>query len=321
MSRVLVTGGTGFIGAALTKRLVREGHRVRVLDDNSRGAERRLEEAIGDVELTVADVRDATAVDKALKGVDAVHHLAYVNGTEDFYKFPDRVLEIAVKGMMNVLDGCIRHQVPELFLASTAEVYQDPPRIPTDEDVPLVVPDVHNPRFSYGGGKIVSELLAVSYGSKHFRRVCIYRPHNVYGPDMGSKHVIPQFIQRLSALAARQPEGRLKFPIQGNGSETRSFCYIDDFIDGVMVVQGKGAHLGIYHIGTMEEVAIRQVAELIAAGVSREIEVVPGELQPGSVARRCPNIGRIAQIGYQPRVPLRAGLQKTLDWYWRRAAT
>src|SRR5688572_19609162 len=264
MSKILITGGTGFIGAALTKRLLREGKQVRVLDDNSRGAERRLEDVIDDVEVMVADVRDPAAVDKALKGVDSVHHLAYVNGTEDFYKFPDRVLEIAVKGMMNVLDGCIKHQVRELFLASTAEVYQDPPRIPTDEAVPLVVPDVHNPRFSYGGGKIVSELLAMSYGPKYFQRVCIYRPHNVYGPDMGWKHVIPQFIQRLSALSARQPEGTLQFPIQGDGSETRSFCYIDDFVEGVIAVQSKGAHLGIYHIGTMEEVTIRRLAQLVA---------------------------------------------------------
>ena len=88
----------------------------------------------------------SAAVEKALQGIDVVHHLAYVNGTANFYKMPERVLEIAVKGIINVLDGCLRCQVGELYLASSSEVYQQPPRIPTDENVPLIIPDVMNPR-------------------------------------------------------------------------------------------------------------------------------------------------------------------------------
>ena len=318
----LVTGGTGFIGSALVARLVRDGHRVRVLDNNSRGAARRLSAAgvLDDVEMIVGDVRDADVVADAVKGVDAVHHLAYVNGTENFYNHPDLVLEIGVKGMLNVLDGCLAHGVGTLFLASTSEAYQTPPRIPTDEAVPLVVPDVMNPRYSYGGGKIISELLTINYGRKRLEHVGIYRPHNVYGPDMGWEHVLPQFVMRLKTLADQKPGGTIEFPIQGSGKETRSFCYIDDFIDGVITVQDRGEHLGIYHIGTLEEVDMADLARRTARAVGREIDVKPGELTAGSTLRRCPDIAKLGALGYAPKISLDQGLSHLVDWYWNNMA-
>jgi nucleoside-diphosphate-sugar epimerase len=313
----LVTGGTGFIGSALVTRLVRDGHRVRVLDNNSRGAERRLASVINEVEMITGDVRDSDTVKKAIRGVDAVHHLAYVNGTENFYTIPEIVLEVGVKGMINVIDGCLAASVGTLFLASSSEVYQTPPRVPTDETVHLVVPDLFNPRCSYGGGKIISELLAVNYGRKHFERVAIYRPHNVYGPDMGFEHVLPQFTLRLRALANEQPQGRIRFPIQGSGTETRSFCHIDDFVDGVIILQERGEHLSIYHIGTLEEVTIADVAARVARCMGREIDIVAGPLTQGSTSRRCPDISKLSRLGYVPRVTLDKGLRGLVDWYWR----
>src|SRR5471032_454707 len=236
----LVTGGTGFIGAALVLRLLKNGNKVRILDNNSRGAVRRLGSASADVELLVGDIRDKDFVSHAVCGVDAVHHLAFVNGTENFYKHPDLVLEVVAKGMIHVVDACIEHHVPELIVASSSEVYQTPPHTPTDESAPLVVPDLMNPRCSYGGGKLFSELYAIHVASAHLGRVVIYRPHNVYGSDMGWEHVIPQFAMRMRKLANESPGGEIIFPIQGSGQETRSFCYIDDFIDGLILVQDHG---------------------------------------------------------------------------------
>ena len=193
MSSILVTGGSGFIGSALVKALVRDGHSVRVLDDNSRGAPRSLREVEGDIEFIGGDIRDAAAVARAVHGMDEVHHLAFVNGTEFFYSAPELVLDVGVKGMINVIDACRSEGVGSLVLASSSEVYQTPPHVPTDEHAPLIVPDPTNPRYSYGGGKIISELMALNYGRKYFERVLIFRPHNVYGPDMGWEHVVPQF--------------------------------------------------------------------------------------------------------------------------------
>ena len=198
----LVTGGTGFIGAALVRALVSRGDRVRSLDNGSRGAVHRLGDSVSKVELVNGDIRDAAAVTGAMQGTERVVHLAYVNGTEHFYKRPELVLDVAVKGIVNVIDACISSGVQELVLASSSEVYQSPPQVPTDETAPLSVPDPHNPRYSYGGGKIISELMALNYGRRHIPRVLVFRPHNVYGPDMGEEHVIPQFVARMKSFVS-----------------------------------------------------------------------------------------------------------------------
>ena len=317
MSRILVTGGSGFIGSGLVKALVRGGHRVRVLDDNSRGSPRRLSDVTEDIEFIPGDIRDPAAVMKAVQGMDEVHHLAFINGTEFFYTQPDLVLDVGVRGMVNVIDACRKYGVGSLILASSSEVYQTPPNIPTDESAPLTIPDPLNPRYSYGGGKLISELMAINFGRKYFERVLIFRPHNVYGPDMGWEHVIPQLALRLDVAARQQLTGIIRFEIQGSGQETRSFCFIDDLVAGVLVMRDKGEHLGIYHVGTMEEVSIGDLARRVAAQAGRDIDLVAGKPAPGGTARRCPDISKLGRLGYKPRVTLSDGLKPTLDWYWR----
>lgn len=313
--RVLVTGGTGFIGSALCRALVKAGARVRSFDNDSRGARRRIGDIAGELELVEGDIRDAGAVAAAIRGIDCVCHLAYINGTEFFYSKPELVLEVAVKGMMNVLDGCMAHGVRDLVLASSSEVYQTPAAVPTDETAPLVVPDPLNPRYSYGGGKIICELLALNYGRKHFDRVVIFRPHNAYGPDMGFEHVIPQLTRRLIGEIAKTPSGPVELSIQGSGTETRAFVFIDDLIDGVMRVIERGEQLGIYHVGTDEEITIRHLAERIGAALGRVVKIVPGALQAGGTPRRCPDISRLRALGYAPKTPLDRGLARTVEWY------
>jgi nucleoside-diphosphate-sugar epimerase len=314
--RVLVTGGSGFIGSALVKALLKDGCAVRVLDDNSRGSPRRLAGVLSDLEMIDGDIRDAELVRRAVRGVDEVHHLAYVNGTEFFYSHPELVLDVGVKGMMNVIDASRAENVRSLILASSSEVYQTPPTVPTDETVPLIVPDPHNPRLSYGAGKIISEVIAINYGRKYFDRVLIFRPHNVYGPDMGFEHVIPQLALRMKKTIARHRSGRVPFEIQGDGRQTRSFCHVDDLVSGVMTMRSKGEHLGIYHVGTREEIKIGDLARRIAAYAGRDIDLVALPAPAGGTERRCPDVGKLAKLGYAPRVPLAEGLPPTLDWYW-----
>lgn len=312
--KYLVTGGTGFIGSALVKRLVNDGFKVRVMDNNIRGAKERLKSIINQIEFVEADIRDPVKVREALKGVDGVFHLAYINGTEYFYKMPDLVLDVAVKGMMNIIDGCKAENVKELIYASSSEVYQTPPYVPTDEKVPMSVPDPLNPRYSYGGGKIIGELMAINYGRKFFEKVIIFRPHNVYGPDMGWEHVLPQFIVRMKELS-NNVKNKIKFPIQGDGTETRAFVFIDDFIDGVMLMREKGEHLNIYHIGAQEELSIKEVASEIAKYFKKEIEIIPGELQKGGTNRRCPDISKLSKLGYKPKISFSKGCEITSNWY------
>ncbi len=319
MSKILVTGGSGFIGSGLVKALVAAGNQVRVLDDNSRGSPRRLKGIEKAIEFVAGDVRDAEVVSRAALGMDEINHLAFVNGTEFFYTMPEFVLDVGVRGMLNVIDACRKHGISTLLVASSSEVYQSPPQIPTAEDAPLIVPDPLNPRYSYGAGKLISEMMAINFGRKFFERVLIFRPHNVYGPDMGWEHVIPQFALRMHKLAQAQPSGPLRFDIQGSGAETRSFCFIDDLVAGVMIMREKGEHLGIYHVGTTEEVTIADLAKRIAGAAGREIALVSGPPAKGGTPRRCPDISKLARLGYQPRVPLDEGLKPTLDWYWHNA--
>lgn len=313
MQTVLVTGGAGFIGANIVRRLLDTGHAVRVLDDLSRGRPRRLESIWERIEFHFGDIRNPEVVNRACAGVGRILHLAYVNGTRFFYEKPELVIDVAVRGMINVLDGCKAHGVRELILMSSSEVYQTAPLFPTSESVPLVVPDLLNPRFSYGGGKIACELMAINYGRTNFDRVVIVRPHNVYGADMGGEHVIPAITLRMRHL----PIGvvRSPFQIQGTGHETRAFVHIDDFVDGFMRCADQGEHLGIYHVGNPEEVEIAQLTRLIAQILGRTIDIQPGELSSGSAIRRCPDISRAQALGYHPRIPLTVGLPDVVNWY------
>ncbi len=317
--KYLVTGGTGFIGSALVRRLLEEGHQVRVLDSNLRGDPLRLKDILSRIEIIKGDIRELPVVQDACKGIDAVCHLAYLNGTEFFYTKPELVLEIGVKGMINVLDACIKESVRELIVASSSEVYQTPPRIPTDETVPLSIPDPLNPRYSYGGGKIISELMAINYGRKYFDRVVIFRPHNVYGPDMGWEHVIPQLVLRMKELCQKNKDKEIEFPIQGSGEETRAFVFIDDFTNGLMTVIKKGEHLGIYNIGTMEEITVKKVAMEIGKYFGREVIVAPGKLAQGGTLHRCPDISKLKKLGYSPKISFEQGLKSTASWYDKNA--
>jgi nucleoside-diphosphate-sugar epimerase len=315
MKTFLVTGGTGFIGSALVRGLLGAGHRVRSLDNETRGRAGRLADVAGAVELVQGDIRDAAAVDAAVKGMDCICHLAYINGTEFFYSMPDVILDVAVRGMTNVIDACVRHGVGELILASSSEVYQSPPNVPTDESAPLVVPDVLNPRFSYGGGKIISELMTINYGRKHFKRAVIFRPHNVFGPDMGWEHVIPQFALRMHRLVQAHPAGVIDFPIRGDGSATRSFIFIDELTEGVLRVIERGEHLNIYHVGTTLEVSAAQLAQRVGRCLGREIRVVPGTPVPGETSRRCPDIRKLQALGFTPKIDFQQALESTVKWY------
>lgn len=314
--KILVTGGTGFIGSALVKALIHNGNIVRVLDNQSRGSMRRLDGLKGKFEMIKGDIRDSKVVEKACKGVDSVFHLAYVNGTEFFYSKPELILEVGVKGMMNVLDSCIKHHVPELLLVSSSEVYQTPPIIPTPEAVPLVVPDPLNARYSYGGGKIISEVLTLNYGRKFFKKVLIVRPHNIYGPDMGWEHVIPQLTLRIKKEVDRKKDNKkISIKIQGTGKETRAFMYIDDFTSGLLTVLRKGKHLDIVNIGTMEEISIGQLVCEIGKCFNQEIKLLRGKLTKGSTLRRCPDTTKLQKLGFKPNYNLKTGLQKTVEWY------
>ena len=302
----LVTGGTGFIGSSICQMLVNANYNVKIFDNNFRGSISKIKKIKRKIKFIKGDIRNKESLKRALKNTDAVIHLAYINGTKYFYSNPVLILDIAIKGILNIIEACIKNRVKELYLASSSEVYQTPQKIPTDELEPLKIPDIFNPRYSYGGGKILTELMGVHYGKKYFKKLIIFRPHNVYGPDMGSDHVIPEFIKRFKTLK------RKKFKIQGTGNEIRSFIYIEDFIEAFKLVLKKGKHLNIYNIGTSEKIKIKDLAYKLSRILKKKIILKKTALAKGGTKKRIPNINKIKRFGFKPKFNLDKGLRKIL---------
>lgn len=311
--KYLVTGGAGFIGSAIVKKLISENFGVTVLDNLQRGNMTKLDSVKGKFDFVSADIRDSEKVEKAAKGCDGIIHLAYVNGTKFFYSKPSLVLDIGIRGMLSVINAGQTNKIQELYLASSSEVYQIPTIVPTPEEIPLVIPDPYNPRYSYGGGKILSELMTIHMGKDIFKKIVIFRPHNVYGPDMGEEHVIPEFIRRLNALPKNEKSNNFK--IQGTGKETRSYIFIDDFVDAFNILIKKGKHLNTYNIGAIDEISSNTLANLIAMLLDKTIKITTSKLASGSTPRRCPDTSKLQRLGFLPKTTLKAGLTQTIDWY------
>ena len=307
--KFLVTGGTGFIGSAITKYLVKNKHEVSVFDNNSRGKLKRLQDIKGKFSFIKGDIRNAHKVLSACKNKNAVIHLAYINGTETFYKKPVEILDIAIKGIISVVEACVKNKIKELYIASSSEVYQTPFKIPTKENEMLKIPDIYNPRYSYGGGKIISELVGVHYGKKYFKKLVIFRPHNVYGPDMGNEHVIPQFINRMKKIK----KNKKNFSILGSGKEIRSFIHIDDFTNAFGLILKKAKHLEIYNIGTQEKIRINKLALLISKLMNRKILIERKKIAKGGAKMRCPDISKIKKMGFVKKITLKTGLKNIIN--------
>ena len=302
----LITGGTGFIGSNIAKSLVANGQKVIIFDNNYRGSIKKIKDFRRKVKFVKGDIRNENDLKKAANGANVIIHLAYINGTKFFYSKPELVLEVAVKGILNVFEVCKKKRIKELFIASSSEVYQTPIKIPTKEEEMLKIPDVFNPRYSYGGGKILSELMGVNYGKKFFRKLIIFRPHNVYGPNMGNEHVIPEFISKMK-------KKNNHFKIEGTGEEIRSFIHIDDFIRAFQLILKKGKHLNIYNIGTNEKVKIKDLAKIVANIFSKKIKIKRSPLKKGGTKVRLPSINKIKKLGFKQKLTLKNGLRKLLS--------
>ena len=303
--KYLVTGGTGFIGRAIVLALLQKGHNVVVLDNNFRGDVRQLDPS-PQLQFIFGDIRDANAVVNAAEGVDSIIHLAFINGTNNFYQKPDLVVDVGIRGMLNIAEATKRHKVPELILMSSSETYQYPMLIPTPEDIPLVIPDILNPRFSYGGAKIASELILVNYCSPFLDKWKIIRPHNVYGPKMGDGHVIPNLITKILSNSEQ-------ISIQGDGTQTRAFCHISDFTNAFSLVLESNVPSGIYNIGIDHEITILELVKKLMSLMNKNLTIEFLERNPGETPRRCPDITKIRNLGFQPKMDLETGLKTCLS--------
>ena len=197
--------------------------------------------------------------------------------------------------------------------SSSSEVYGIPSEFPTPESAPLAVPDPTNPRWSYGASKIAGELVVVHTARRHGFEYVILRYHNVYGPAMGADHVVPQFISRL----IRDEE----FTVQGDGSQRRAFCYVDDAVGptAAALVAAEAAN-GIFNVGNpTEEHSINDLVATLERVSGRTIRPRHVAFERAGTGRRLPDVSRARDVlGLRPSVTLEEGLRRTYDWYAQR---
>ena len=153
----------------------------------------------------------------------------------------------------------------------------------------------------------------MNYGLDFFEKAIIFRPHNIYGPNMGFKHVIPQLINKLKNSKDNDINS---IELIGDGSETRAFCYVDDLVDGLLILMKKGKDKEIYHIGNDHELSIHELAKKMIMLIDNTIQVKKGvQSHVGGTMRRCPDISKMIEIGYKPKISIDIGLEKSVKWY------
>ena len=317
----LITGGAGFIGYFLAHSLAKDGYSVVILDNFARGRKDKNFDMLcnqnNNVSVVNGDITNPATFRKLEQSFDFIYHLAAINGTENFYKIPDKVLRVGVLGTINLLDWFAQCGSGKLLFSSSSETYAGTfglmgtnfP-IPTPEEIPLCIDNPANVRWSYGGSKIIGELALHAYAkAQGISKWAIVRYHNIYGPRMGFEHVIPQFIERV--LAGQNP-----LTIY-NPNYTRSFCYIDDAVRATrLVMESTQTDSQTINVGRSDgEINMMQLAQKVfsVAGVSREITSENGP--PGSVKRRCPDVSRLTALGFEPNIDIDEGIKRSYEWY------
>lgn len=305
--RILITGGAGFIGSHLTERLLNEGHEVLCLDNFFTGSKDNILHLLDHKYLEV--IRH-DVIEPILLEVDEIYNLACPASPVHYQYNPVKTVKTNVMGMINML-GLAKRTKAKIFQASTSEVYGDPEQHPQQESYwghvnPIGI------RSCYDEGKRIAETLCMDYHRQHGLRVKIVRIFNTYGPRMAINdgRVVSNFI--VQALQ-NQP-----ITVYGEGQQTRSFCYVDDLVEGFIRLMDKTPddYPGPVNIGNPGEFTIMELAEKVIAltGSSSKIERLP--LPPDDPTQRRPDI-TIAQekLGWQPTIMLEEGLKKTIAYF------
>lgn len=317
MKRVLITGGAGFIGFHLAKKLLSRNYAIDLLDNFSRGVlDPDLEQLVAhpNVSLINCDLAQEAALDGLRDDYHHIYHLAAIIGVANVLERPYAVLRDNVALLALIIEFSKRQKdLARLVFASTSEVYAGTLKyfnlpIPTPEDTPLAVTDLSHPRTSYMLSKIYGEALC-HQGNVPFT---IIRPHNFYGPRMGLSHVIPELLQR--AHDANAGDTLDVYSVD----HRRCFCYIEDAVEMMIRASEADACNGeTLNIGVQQpELTIGEVAKTVIEIVGKELAVNPKPATPGSPLRRSPDMTKTSKLtGYTAKVDLAKGVADTYGWY------
>ncbi|MFH1538733.1 MAG: UDP-glucuronic acid decarboxylase family protein [bacterium] len=302
--RYVVTGGAGFLGSHLCERLVSEGHEVVCLDNMLTGRAENVAHLPSD--RFIVKEYDVTNFISIVGDVDAVLHLASPASPIDYLRFPIQTLKVGALGTHNTL-GLAMAKGARYLLASTSEVYGDPLQHPQTEEYWGNVNPV-GLRGVYDEAKRFAEAMTMAYHRYHSLNTCIARIFNSYGPRMriDDGRAVPAFI---TAALKNEP-----IPVFGDGTQTRSFCYVDDTIGGLLALLGSGHHDPV-NIGDPHEMTILEMAKLIIELTGSGSEIAFKPLPKDDPRTRRPDIARARELlGWAPKTPVEEGLRKTIDY-------
>ncbi|MGA1190979.1 MAG: UDP-glucuronic acid decarboxylase family protein [Bdellovibrionota bacterium] len=303
MTRVLVTGGAGFIGSHLVDRLVVEGHDVLVLDNYFTGRKENIHQLAieGRIEVIRGDVTEPILLE-----VDQIYHLACPASPVHYQHNPIKTIKTNVLGTIHML-GLAKRVGARFLLASTSEVYGDPQQHPQKEGYWGNVNPI-GPRSCYDEGKRVAETLTECYRIEHGVDTRIVRIFNTYGPRMlfDDGRVVSNFI-----VQALNNEPLTLF---GDGGQTRSFCYVSDLVDGLVSMMRKEGISGPVNLGNPEEFTIKQLAEKVLSLTASSSVMEHRPLPQDDPTRRKPDISlAMSELGWKPTISVEEGLKKTIE--------
>ena len=314
-NRVVILGAAGFIGYHIAKSLAVDDKIDLLLVDNFiRGAKddnflRLLD--LQNVNFVELDLSKESSFKNLFKQSDLVINCAALNGTQNFYQVPlDVMLNTGVSAFFAAQYAALAHVHNYIYLGSS-ESYAGGVNlgfvgVPTSENVPLVIENIENIRWSYSLGKTFGEIACYSASSQLGLNFQILRIHNIYGPRMGNKHVIPDLIEKFRS-------GNMNVP---GHSESRAFMYIDDLVGVVrFLIADENNDIKLMNVGSQTETVIKILAEKIAKVLKIETAIKPMESWPGSVNRRLPDTALLRSIYAFKETSLDEGLDKTISWY------
>ncbi len=319
MKKVLIIGGGGFIGSNITRYLLENrDYVIDVVDNFSRttnGKSPLLEEFKESKRLKIynADLTLLRNFDKLDREYDYVFMLAAMVGVDKVNAVPHEVIRVNSMLVLNTLEWLKVSNCGRVVFSSTSETYAGTVEafgyeVPTSETVPLTIQDIRHPRFTYAITKMLGESGFISYSRQGFFDVVVVRYHNVYGPMMGFRHVIPHLVERFQ-------KNESPFLIYGH-DQTRAFNYIDDAVRGTVLAVEEGRNQEIYHIGDSDEISIEELTKFVGNFLNFEGNYKYAPTFPGSVSRRCPDITKAKNdLGYVPMVKWKDGVTKTINWY------
>lgn len=307
--RVLVTGGSGFIGTHLVERLIEQSHKVIILDKIVPGKESQIPEA----QYVKGDVRDEGIVNEVMEDVDSVFHLAAIIGIRRAMKLPLDTLSTNIFGAKTILSEASSTRTP-VIMASSSVVYGKSDKVPLCEDDDITYGNLHVRSWTYSHAKLAEEALGIAYYEQENLPVKIFRMFNCVGPGQTSElgNVLPSFVE-----AAIHNE---TLTVHGDGTQTRGFIDVDDAIKGIINIFHEGKYGEVYNIGSERETRIIDLANMVIEKSNSEsnIEFIPFEEAFGreyeEPGRRIADISKLKELGFSRDYDLEKTIERTIEW-------